>query len=260
MIESRQKIGRSSVHAVPDGKVHLKKANLPNGFLKVLPRYFRNIHHSKREWVMSKPEEKTSKPSENTTNAASFEGESHPLPKPPESRVSQLWLGLLFGVLFGFLLQKGGVAKYEILIGMLLLKDFTVIKVILSAVVVGMIGVSALHRMRLVELKVKPTQYAANMIGGLVFGVGFALSAYCPGTGAAALGQGNFDAIAVIVGLIAGSYLYAEASGWLGRTLKTWGDRGKLTLPELVGVKKWPFIVIFAFLLVLLLSILEFAL
>ena len=56
---------------------------------------------------------------------------------PPEGRAGQLVLGLLFGVVFGFLLQKGGVGKYEVLIGMLLLTDFTVLKVMLSAVVVG---------------------------------------------------------------------------------------------------------------------------
>ena len=87
----------------------------------------------------------------------------------------------------------------------------------------------------LVELHLKPTRYAANIIGGLLFGVGFALIGYCPGTGAAALGQGNYDAIAGVLGLMAGSYLYAEMSGWLAKSVEKWGDRGKLTLPELIG-------------------------
>jgi uncharacterized membrane protein YedE/YeeE len=148
----------------------------------------------------------------------------------------QLVLGLLFGVIFGFLLQKGGVAKYHVLIGVLLLEDFTVIKVMLTAIVVGMIGVYSLYALGLVKLHIKPTRYAANILGGLLFGVGFALLSYCPGTGAAALGQGNFDALAGILGLMAGSYLYAEASGLLERTVNKWGDRGKLTLPEVVGL------------------------
>ena len=109
--------------------------------------------------------------------------------------VKQLALGLLFGLAFGFLLQKGGVAKYHILLGVLLLEDFTVIKVMLSAIIVGMVGVLTMNRLGLVELHLKPTRYAANVLGGLVFGVGFALIGYCPGTGAAALGQGNYDAI-----------------------------------------------------------------
>ncbi len=169
----------------------------------------------------------------------------------------QLALGFLFGLAFGFLLQKGGVAKYHVLIGVLLLEDFTVIKVMLSAVVVGMVGVFAMYRLGMVKLHVKPTRYAANVLGGLMFGVGFALLSYCPGTGAAALGQGNLDALAGILGLMAGSYLYAEASGLLGRTVLKWGDRGKLMLPELVGVSLAPFVLVFVPLLVVALVVLE---
>ena len=179
---------------------------------------------------------------------------------PPTGQSStgkQLALGLLFGLAFGFLLQKGGVAKYHVLIGVLLLEDFTVIKVMLSAIVVGMIGVFGLYALGLVKLHVKPTRFAANILGGLLFGVGFALLSYCPGTGAAALGQGNFDALAGILGLMAGSYLYAESSGLLGRTVLKWGDRGKLMLPELVGVSTATFVLVFASLLVVALVVLD---
>jgi len=140
----------------------------------------------------------------------------------------------MFGIVFGFLLQKGGVAKYHVLIGQLLLLDFTVVKVMLSAVVVGMLGIHFMHRAHLVELHIKPTRLASTIIGGLLFGVGFALSAYCPGTGAAALGQGNFDAIAMIVGMISGSYGCALASNWIRRNVDPIGDKGKLTLYDLV--------------------------
>lgn len=161
-------------------------------------------------------------------------------------------LGLLFGVLFGFFLQKGGVAKFEILIGQLLLEDFTVVKVMLTAVLVGMVGVSALHRLGLVELKVKPTRYAANIVGGLIFGVGFALAAYCPGTGAAALGQGNLDALMVMVGMVAGAFLFAAMPA-LTEGIGRRGDRGKLTWPALLRVGERPFVAGFAVVLVLVL-------
>lgn len=169
----------------------------------------------------------------------------------------QLVLGLLFGILFGFLLQKGGVAKYHILIGALLLEDFTVIKVMLTAIVVGMVGIFALHSLGLVKLHIKPTRYAANVLGGLLFGVGFALLSYCPGTGAAALGQGNYDALAGVLGLLVGSYLYAEASGFLGQTVEKWGDRGKLTLPELLGIPLRVFLFVCVPILVIALVILD---
>jgi uncharacterized membrane protein YedE/YeeE len=163
----------------------------------------------------------------------------------------------VFGVIFGFLLQKGGVAKYHILIGVLLLEDFTVIKVMLSAIIVGMVGIFAMHRRGLVELHLKPTRYAANVFGGLLFGVGFALIGYCPGTGAAALGQGNYDALGGVLGLMAGSYLYAEASGALARSVEKWGDRGKLILPELVGAPVATFVMVFVPLLALALVAIE---
>jgi uncharacterized protein len=157
--------------------------------------------------------------------------------QPPlvaKNPTTQLLLGLAFGLAFGFLLQKGGVAKYHVLVGVLLLRDFTVIKVMLSAILVGMVGIFALRRAGLVKLHVKPTRYAANVIGGLIFGVGFALAAYCPGTGAAALGQGNLDAIAVMLGMVGGSYLFAEASAWIARKINPIGERGELTWPQLL--------------------------
>ena len=177
---------------------------------------------------------------------------------PPESRTRQLALGLLFGILFGFLLQKGGVGKYEVLIGMLLLQDFTVLKVMLSAVVVGMIGIYAMHAGGLVQLHVKPTRYGANLLGGVIFGVGFALAAYCPGTSATAFGQGNYDAIAVMLGLMAGSYVFAEASGWIARTVNHWGDRGKLTFRDVFHVSPMLAAAATAILIVAVLALVHF--
>jgi uncharacterized membrane protein YedE/YeeE len=120
-----------------------------------------------------------------------------------------------------------------------------------------MIGIFTMHRLGLVELHLKPTRYAANVLGGLLFGVGFALIGYCPGTGAAALGQGNYDAIGGVLGLMAGSYLYAEASAALSRSVEKWGDRGKLTLPEMVGISTTTFVLVFAPLLGLALVAIE---
>lgn len=175
-------------------------------------------------------------------------GADHP-DKPDSTR--QLVLGLLFGVVFGFLLQKGGVARYEVLMGQFLLTDFTVIKVMLTAITVGMLGIFSLRALGLVELHLKPTRYAANIAGGLLFGVGLGLLGYCPGTGVAALGQGNYDAVAGILGLMAGSYLYAETSGYLGSTIQKIGNRGRIMLPDLLGVRLVVFLAVFVPLLVL---------
>ena len=173
--------------------------------------------------------------------------------------MTELLLGLTTGFFFGFLLQKGGVAKFEVLIGVLLLEDFTVVEVMLTAVLVGMIGVHLLNRSGLVRIHTKPTRYGSNVIGGLIFGVGFALSAYCPGTGAAALGQGNFDALGMMAGMVAGSWVFAEASGWIASNVDRWGERGQLTLPQLVHVRKGPFVAGFAVILGAILVVLAVA-
>jgi uncharacterized protein len=150
----------------------------------------------------------------------------------------QIVTPIILGLLFGFLLQKGGAAQYHIIMGSLLLQDFTVWKIMLSAILVGMIALALLQKYDLIDPDVKPTRLGSNIIGGLIFGVGFALIGYCPGTGAAAVGQGNFDAIFGVVGLIAGSYLYAEISGWSKNTIEKWGDCGELTLQDLFKTSK----------------------
>jgi uncharacterized membrane protein YedE/YeeE len=131
------------------------------------------------------------------------------------------------------------------------------VKIILTAIVVGMIGVFTLHRFAKVNLHIKPTRIGANIIGGLVFGVGFALTGYCPGTAAVALGQGSWDALFGIAGLIAGSWMFAEVSGWTKRTVENWGDFGKVLLPDMLRVPRYAFVVGFAAALTSLLVVLQ---
>ena len=146
--------------------------------------------------------------------------------------------GIVFGFAFGFLLQKGGVGTYHILIGQLLFQDWTVVKIMGTAIVVGMVGIFTLHHFAKVNLHIKPTKIGPNVFGGILFGAGFALIGYCPGTVAAALGQGSWDAIFGMLGLVAGSWVYAEASGLLKKTIDTWGDLGKLTLYNVVRLPR----------------------
>ena len=168
---------------------------------------------------------------------------------PAVATAPKLLAGVIFGLAFGFLLQKGGVGKYNVLIGQLLLQDFTVAKVMLTAIVVGMVGIFTLHHFAKVNLHIKPTRLGANIIGGLLFGAGFALMGYCPGTAAVALGQGSWDALFGMAGLVAGSWLFAELSGWTKRTVEKWGDLGKVLLPDLLHLQRVPFVTVFVALL-----------
>ena len=176
---------------------------------------------------------------------------------PTVAAAPRLMAGVLFGLAFGVLLQKGGVGKFNVLIGQLLLQDFTVAKVMLTAIVVGMIGVLTLHHFGQVNLHLKPTRLGANVIGGLLFGAGFALLGYCPGTAAAALGQGSWDALFGMAGLVAGSWMFAELSAWLKGTVEKWGDLGKVQLPDLLHVPRSAFAIGLGVALTTILLVLE---
>ncbi len=100
--------------------------------------------------------------------------------------------GLVTGILFGFLLQKGRVIRYDKQIGALRLIDMTIVKFMLTAIVVGMIGTYALVDLGLAKLSIKPMIVGAIVIGGLIFGVGWGLFGYCPGTSLGAVGEGRW--------------------------------------------------------------------
>ena len=168
-----------------------------------------------------------------------------------------LWYGLFTGALFGVLLQRCEVLRYDRQLGALRLKDMTIVKFMLSTVVVGMIGVYGLLDLGLVKLAVKPAVLGGNIIGGLVFGLGWGLVGYCPGTAAGALGEGRLDAFWAILGMIVGAGLYAEAYPRLLETVLAWGDLGKLTLPQVFGVNHWLVIGPFAVLVILVFRLFE---
>jgi hypothetical protein len=159
--------------------------------------------------------------------------------------MNPLLYGLVTGVFFGFLLQRGGVLRYDRQIGALRLIDMTIIKFMLSAILVAMVGVYLLKDMGIVKLNLKPTILGAQILGGLIFGLGWGVLGYCPGTQIGALGEGRWDAIWGIMGMLLGAALYAEAYPLMKATVLTWGVYGKITLPQILGVNHWVVIVPF---------------
>ena len=152
---------------------------------------------------------------------------------------SRLLKGLGTGIIFGFLLHRGGVTDYNVLVGQLLLEDFTVAKIILTAIVVGMLGVYFLSDREIIELKPKSGSWRRTLPGGLIFGVGFALLGYCPGTIAGAIGQGSIDAlIPGLLGIFTGSFFFAAFYEKYSDLI----DKKEfkfITLPELFKVNHW---------------------
>jgi uncharacterized protein len=162
---------------------------------------------------------------------------------------AQLVLGLLTGIVFGFLLQKGGVTSYDVIIGQLLLTDFTVVKVMLSAVLVGMLGIYLMKGAGTVNLHCRSGSAGATVAGGLVFGAGFALLGYCPGTAAGAVGTGALDALFGMAGIVLGAAVFARAYPTLDRVILNRGPFPAVTVPELIGVRPGYVVVLVALLI-----------
>lgn len=151
----------------------------------------------------------------------------------------RLMLGLVTGVIFGFLLQKGRVLRFEKQVGAMLLKDMTIFKFMLSAILVGMVGILALQQSGVVTLSHKPMNVGAILVGGLLFGAGWAVMGFCPGTSVGALGEGRWHALFAIVGMIAGAAIFAHMYPWFERTVLAWKDFGKIGLADALNVSPW---------------------
>ena len=159
----------------------------------------------------------------------------------------QLIYGLVTGILFGLFLQRGQVLRYDKQIGALRLLDMTIVKFMLSAIFVATVGIYLLLDLGVVKLSIKPTILGGTIGGGLIFGLGWGLLGYCPGTAVGAIGEGRWDGLWGVLGMLMGAAIYAEAYPFMKKTVLTWGDLGKITLPGVLGLNHW--IVILAFIL-----------
>ncbi len=154
--------------------------------------------------------------------------------------------GLLAGVVFGFLLQKGQVTKYRVIVGQFLFTDNTVLKIMLSAIVVGSVGVYGMLGLGLIEhLHIKAATLAANALGGLIFGVGMSSLGYCPGTGVGAIAEGSRHAAWGGLGMLFGAAAYTFAYPAISGILEV-ADYGKVSLADVTGVSPWVWVAFFA--------------
>lgn len=161
-----------------------------------------------------------------------------------ENKKFQYSFALFLGICFGFFLQKGGLTRFNTIVGQLLLKDFTVVKVMVTAIIVGSIGIHLLKSLNLTDLHVKGGSVGSTVIGGLIFGCGFAILGYCPGTIAGAIGTGSLDAlVGGLGGIIVGSGIFANLYPFLKERVLERGKWKALTFPELLKVNPWVVVV-----------------
>lgn len=154
-----------------------------------------------------------------------------------------LLYGVVSGILFGILLQRAEILRYDRQVGALRLMDMTIFKFMLSAILVASVGIYALKDMGLVALNLKATGFGAQIVGGTLFGIGWGLLGYCPGTAGGALGEGRLDAFWGLLGMLAGGGIYAAVYPALKATVIGLGDLGKVTLPQVMGVSHWVVII-----------------
>ena len=149
-----------------------------------------------------------------------------------------LGMALVLGFGFGYCLERAGFGSARKLTAVFYFYDMAVVKVMFSAIVTAMVGLWALSAVGMLDLKelyLEPTNLAAQALGGLVFGGGFIVGGYCPGTSIAAMATGRKDGFLFALGMLAGVFSYAEFTPgietWINATAQ-----GEMTLPSVTGV------------------------
>jgi uncharacterized membrane protein YedE/YeeE len=152
-----------------------------------------------------------------------------------------LVMALVLGVFFGFFLERGGLGNPHRLTGVFYLTDFAVPKAMFTAILVAATGLCLLSDLKLLDMSrvwIIPTFFWPQLAGGALFGLGFLVSGYCPGTAMAGFASGRLDALVTMVGVGIGTLLFAALYPWI-EPFYTTGDMGQITLPELTGMNHW---------------------
>lgn len=154
---------------------------------------------------------------------------------------------LVLGSFFGWMLHKAGLTHYARIVGVFRLRDMTVIRFILTALVVASVllqvavGLGITH-----ALPIPKTALLANLVGGIVFGVGMATAGYCTGTVVAQAGEGRLDAwIGGLSGLVVGAIVFGLVEPLLMPILTRAGSLGRVTFASLLGASPWLVLMVF---------------
>ena len=159
-------------------------------------------------------------------------------------------IALLLGISFGFWLERAGFGYSRKLALQFYFEDMTVLKVMFTASVVAMLGLVYLSLFGYVDLSrvyINPTYLTAQLVGGLILGVGFIIGGYCPGTSVVGAVTGKIDGIVFVLGALFGMFVFGEAFPVFEKIFYG-GNMGDITLPEYFNLP----IGVVAFLVVLL--------
>jgi hypothetical protein len=153
---------------------------------------------------------------------------------------TSLFLAVVIGIGFGFFLEQAGFGSSVKLAQQFYLRDLTVFKVLFTAIVTAMVGLFWLSWLGFVDLslvRIPSTYLVPQLIGGLVFGVGFVMGGYCPGTCCVASVTGKTDGWIHLIGMLAGILLFGELypfiASWHSST-----PMGELTLSQILDLSQ----------------------
>jgi hypothetical protein len=147
-------------------------------------------------------------------------------------------MALLLGAAFGWFLERGGLGNARKLAGQFYLADFTVLKVMFTAILTAMLGLFWLGWLGVVDVSrvyVPETYLLPQLAGGAIFGAGFVVGGLCPGTSCVAAATGRIDGLALVVGMLGGVWLFGEAFPLVERFYQS-TPRGVMTIPGLLGL------------------------
>jgi len=143
-------------------------------------------------------------------------------------------LAIIFGIAFGFILQRAGALEYKHILRTLRLIDLRIAKFMFLSVGISTVGVFSLRTMGLISLDMIKLNIVGTLLGGLIFGVGFALTGYCPGTCIGAWAEGKKDAVFVILGGLLAVLTFTLIQDQLFTYLALY-DAGELMLGDIVS-------------------------
>ena len=149
---------------------------------------------------------------------------------------ASLLVAFAIGIGFGFFLERAGFGSARKLVAQFYLTDLAVFKVMFTAIVTAMLGVTYLAWMGFLDLSLVylvPTYWGAQVVGGLLLGVGFVVGGYCPGTSVAAVATGRIDGAGVRAGH-RGRHRHLRGPVPLLRGLYFAGSAGRTTLPQML--------------------------
>ncbi len=151
---------------------------------------------------------------------------------------ASLVVAFVIGIGFGWFLERAGFGNARKLMAQFYLTDMAVFKVMFTAVVTAMLGVTYLAWAGWLDLSLVyyvPTYWITAIVGGLLMGAGFVIGGYCPGTSVVSMATGRLDGLVYVGGFAAGTLGFALGYP-LFEDLLTMGDLGVRTLPGVLGI------------------------